>query len=186
MPPATHHPVATQLVERLNLTGSSILLGPADASRFEQEIHVQLSCALPPDAGGCLHLCAAPQYTVCDHVANSRPLWVFRYGPMGRDLYKLHAERLAKLDFAVDVHNGMECAIVLILFLIVYSDHYHRNVQPLPATTESDLIQVLRSVKNIYSGNLQNAPVPSREMFPDLMTQKIELRAALDGPVYER
>jgi hypothetical protein len=91
----------------------------------------------------------------------------------------------------------MECAIVLILFLIVCassrrlpcsqyitddapiysidSDHYHRNVQPLPATTESDLIQVMRSVKNIYSGNLQNAPVPSREMFPDLMTQKIEV-----------
>ncbi|KAJ7918894.1 hypothetical protein B0H13DRAFT_1869052 [Mycena leptocephala] len=83
-----------------------------------------------------------------------------------RDLYKLHAEWLGELDLAVDVYITDNASLD--------SDHYHRNVQPLPAAMQSKLIQVF--------GKLQNGHVPPGEMFPDRYTRKMEycLRSASD------
>ncbi|KAJ7660759.1 hypothetical protein DFH06DRAFT_379552 [Mycena polygramma] len=77
----------------------------------------------------------------------------FMRSSLGRDLYVVHAERVAQLDVIVDMKNvdGMENSVAILVFLMVYSDHYHRNIEPLPQATKFKLIRVLQTVQRAYA-----------------------------------
>ncbi|KAJ7079537.1 hypothetical protein C8R44DRAFT_895676 [Mycena epipterygia] len=178
--PATHHPVATQLAERLHLSGSTdTLLGPADHALFVKQakdaygnveegkieiITASFSARFLPavvDAYKSTSHLITPYSTMLRMVLDSGYFAKFMRGSSGKDLYKVHAERLAELDFTVDVHNedGMEESIAILVFLMVYSNHYHRNIESLSKNTKAKLITVLRAVQDFYETILVNNPL---------------------------
>ncbi|KAJ7042183.1 hypothetical protein C8F04DRAFT_1077006 [Mycena alexandri] len=192
--PATHHPVATHLAQRLCLTGSSTLLGPIDAPRFAEEmiktyrqiledgsdeiVMASFSARFLPalvEAYKSVPDVITPYATMLRMLLDSGYFAKLMRGALGRDLYRIHGERIAGLDFAVDVKNveGMESSIVMLVFLMVYSDHYHRNVEPLGEATKSKLIAVLAAIQDIYEGELMKIDVPPGTM-PNLRARKLE------------
>ncbi|KAF8214270.1 hypothetical protein K438DRAFT_1956355 [Mycena galopus ATCC 62051] len=207
--PATHHPVATQLAERLRLTDEDDSpLGTEDAAAFAEE--VLISCRLrisearrvvlnPMKFRKIYAIMAEHEHrmdiVIASFASRFLPMLVERYnsvphvispyatmmrtlldsgyfakfmrGPWGSNLYRLQAERLAELDVrgdTVNVPDGMENAIVILVYLMVYtlldSKHYHRNVMPPASETKTKLIPVLRSIQSIYARKLENINIP--------------------------
>ncbi|KAJ7031908.1 hypothetical protein C8F04DRAFT_1109416 [Mycena alexandri] len=207
--PATHHPVATHLAQRLCLTGSSTLLGPTDAPRFAEEmiktyrktredgsdeiVTASFSARFLPalvEAYKSVPDVITPYATMLRMLLDSGYFAKLMRGALGRDLYRIHGERIAGLDFAVDVKNveGMESSLAMLVFLMVYSDHYHRNVEPLGEATKNKLIAVLAAIQDIYKGELMKIHVPPGNM-PDLRARrKIEavFTDARDGELFLR
>ncbi|KAJ7167959.1 hypothetical protein C8R46DRAFT_1094584 [Mycena filopes] len=207
--PATHHPAATHLAEVLHLTGSSsFLLGPGDAARFDQEMNdaygkaieegqdeiliasfsARFLAALVESYKSAPHI-ITPYVTMLRALMDSGYFAKLMRGPLGCDLYRVHAERVADLDFAVDAKNaeGMEGAIVMLVFLMVYSVHYRKNIKPLSDATKNKLIAVLAAVQDIYEDQLHQTGIPKGAM-PDrraLSLQAVYVNAR-DGELFLR
>ncbi|KAJ6568860.1 hypothetical protein B0H19DRAFT_1134074 [Mycena capillaripes] len=207
--PATHHPVATHLAGRLHLTDENDPpLGTEDAAAFSQEI-MKLYETIEEDECGMDIIVASfssrflpmlvERYNSVPHVISPYATMIrmlldsgyfakFMRGPWGSNLYRLHAERLAELDLRgdnVNVPDGMENAIVILVYLMVYSKHYHRNVMPLASETKAKLIPVLRSIQAIYAGKLEKIRVSPGEM-PSFEVRNMQsvLRNARDAELF--
>ncbi|KAJ7079546.1 hypothetical protein C8R44DRAFT_862991 [Mycena epipterygia] len=158
--PATH-PVATQLPERLHFSGSTnTLLGPADHALFVKQVRAcvwfcgslndgrqvtgQFFRTIPPSSGRRLQIYLAFNHTIFNDAADDP-----RFGRRMPSVSPI-------LIFVVAVHNedGMEESIAILIFLMVYSDHYHRNIESLSKNTKAKLITVLRAVQDFYDTRL--------------------------------
>ncbi|KAJ7693076.1 hypothetical protein B0H17DRAFT_1330611 [Mycena rosella] len=169
--PAKHHPVATKLAERLHLADSSSrLLGPADHTLFAEQVREGYQSCEEPEIEILTASFAARFLPATVEAYKSAPHLITPYATMlrilldsgyyakfmrstsGRDLYKLHAERLADLDFDLRTASveGMESVTAILVFLMVYSDHYHRNVESLSRDTKDKLITTLGVVQKFY------------------------------------
>ncbi|KAJ7496320.1 hypothetical protein B0H11DRAFT_2276467 [Mycena galericulata] len=209
MPP-THHPVATQLAQRLYLTEENHPpLGTEDAAAFSQEIIKIHETIMTEDEHGMEIIIASfssrflpmlveryysvphvisPYATMMRMLLDSGYFAKFMRGPWGSNFYRLHAERLAELDLRSDIVNvadGMENAIVILVYLMVYSKHYHRNVMPLASGTKTKLIPVLRSLQGIYASKLEKIRVPRGEI-PSFAVRNMRsvLRNARDAELF--
>ncbi|KAF7361037.1 hypothetical protein MSAN_01134200 [Mycena sanguinolenta] len=207
--PATHHPLATHLAERLRLTDENDSpLGTEDAAAFAEEFRTIYATmaehehridiviasfasrflpALVERYNSVPHV-ISPYATMMRALLDSGYFAKFMRGPWGSNLYRLQAERLAEVDVRGDTVNaldGMENAIVILVYLMVYSKHYHRNVMPPASETKTKLIPVLRSIQGIYARKLEKIHIPPGKIPSfDVRNMQAVFRNARDAELF--
>ncbi|KAJ7226218.1 hypothetical protein C8J57DRAFT_1535386 [Mycena rebaudengoi] len=177
--PATHHPLATQLVETLKIMDTDTPnLGPEDNASFRETIH-QLYETVDEDEMDVIHasFCArflpalvdayksvpdllGPYTTMLRVVSSSGYFAKFMRGALGSDIYTIHAERFVEMKLSADIDfEAMESAVIMLVFLIVYSDHYHRTIPPLAEPLKEKLTAKMVTLQNHYGPKLKQVAV---------------------------
>ncbi|KAJ7264150.1 hypothetical protein C8J57DRAFT_1331935 [Mycena rebaudengoi] len=177
--PATHHPLATQLAETLRIVDPDTPhLGPKDKASFLETIN-NLYETVEEDEMEVIHasFCArflpalvdayksapdvlGPYTKMLRVVLDSGYFAKFMRGALGSDLYMLHAERLVEMKLSADIDvEVMESAVVMLVFLMVYSDHYHRTIPPLAEPLKDKLAAKMVTLQNYYGPKLKQVPV---------------------------
>ncbi|KAJ7237424.1 hypothetical protein C8J57DRAFT_1247201 [Mycena rebaudengoi] len=101
------------------------------------------------------------QYTTMLRVVSSSGYFAkFMRGALGSDIYTIHAERFVEMKLSADIDfEAMESAVIMLVFLIVYSDHYHRTIPPLAEPLKEKLTAKMVTLQNHYGPKLKQVAV---------------------------